>query len=87
MKAFDAAKVTETVTPAPDDNNSQKPDDNNNSQVPGDDDSQAPSENDGSNPNTGDHTSMGVVAGLAALCVVSGGTVIYLRKRSHKSEQ
>lgn len=87
VKAFDAAKVTETVTPAPDDNNSQKPDDNNNSQVPGDDDSQAPSENDGSNPNTGDHTSMGVVAGLAALCVVSGGTVIYLRKRSHKSEQ
>ncbi len=84
LKSFDAAKITETVTPNPDDNNSQNPD-GSNSQTP-DGNNQDESSNNASNPNTGDHTSTAAAAGLAVLCVLSGGAVVYLKKRGNKAE-
>lgn len=89
VKAFDAAKITQAA-PNPDDNNSSETPSDNNSQTPDDNSSQTSSNgsdnssSDEKNPNTGDYTVAGALAGLAALCVVSGGTVVYLRKRGDK---
>lgn len=85
VKTFDAAKIAQAA-PNPDDNNSSETpsNGNNSSQTPSNGNSSNQTESNVKNPNTGDYTAVGALAGLAALCVVSGGTVVYLRKRGNR---
>lgn len=88
VNTFDSAKITE-ITPNPDDNNSsQTPSDgNNSSQTPSNGNNSSQTESNVKNPNTGDVTAVGALAGLAVLCVISGGTAVYLHKRQKKDSE